>query len=510
LANTAVILPARLFATIVSLLTVPVIVWKLGIGGFGAWEAALAFSSLSSLFFMPLGGTLLWKASMTFGASHDEESRRLIRLGVSATLLFLVVAAPAAWLARHELVQLFNIPQEMREAAGWVLPGLVCFAALGGVNESLAAILAGRQESGVVASVQTAGMCVNYAIVVAGLVGGFGFWSVLAGSAGGVLSAGLLLYVFMSRGSARPSLIPAFPTRTELQQLRGYFGLLAIGSVSSALREQTDKLVLAAVASPEWTAYYSIAFRLASLVLLVSNIFYVPVVAAAGALHSAGDEEGVKRLYAQTIAILVGGAGVVAVVVGAAWDRIVIFWLGKSIPEVGSPLAWLMLGNVAAVLLTGAGTSICRGIGRPIIETRYLIISLVLNATLKGLLVPTAGPIGTVIATGVSWAAASAVFLKMLNHSTDLPRSAGQMAVGALGCATIAIALTRVAAHVAGFGSGRSGALTSGVVLAAIAIATYLGLLALVKLSPLSLIRQALRGLSPAGGGATDTGRSQS
>ncbi len=497
LANTGVILPARVFSAIVSLVTVPVVVWKLGIGGLGVWEASLAFSSLSSLFFMPLGGTLLWKASTAFGGARAEESNRLLRLGVSATLVFLAAAGSAAWLARHALVDLFHVPPELRGAALWVLPGLVCCAALGGVNESLGAILAGRQESGRVASAQTAGLCVNYAIVVGGLVGGLGFWSVLAGTAGGLASTATCLYVFMSRGSAWASLVPAVPSIAELKPLVGYFGLLSIGSVSSALREQTDKLILAVFASPVWTGYYSIAFRLASLVLLVSNAFYIPVVALAGALHAAGDEEGIRRTYSQTVAILVVAVGIVAVVVAGAWDEIVMFWLGRSVPEVAPLLFWLMIGNLSAVLLTGPGTSICRGIGRPGIETRYLVLSLVLNAALTAILVVTLGPTGTVMATGISWAVASAAFVLLLHRSTALPRSASRMAAGALGCAAGATILTRTVAPGFAFGIGRLPALISVGVLAAISAGSYVGLLLLTGPSPFPLIRQALRGLSP-------------
>jgi O-antigen/teichoic acid export membrane protein len=495
LTNTGVILPARVLSAAVSLVTVPVVVWKLGIGGFGIWEASLAFSSLSSLFFMPLGGTLLWKASAAFGGSRAGESDRLLRLGVSATLVFLGVAGPAAWFTRHALVNLFRVPPELRGAAVWVLPGLVCCAALGGVNESLGAVLAGRQESGRVASAQTVGLCVNYAIVVGGLVGGLGFWSVLVGSAGGFLSTAMCLYVFMSRGSVFPSLFPAVPSVAELKPLVGYFGLLSIGSVSSALREQTDKLILIVFASPAWTGYYSIAFRLASLVTLVSNIFYVPVIALAGALHTAGDEDGVRRTYSQTVAILVTAAGIVAVVVAGTWDEIVIFWLGKPIPEVAPLLAWLMIGNVSAVLLTGSGTAVCRGIGRPGIETRYLVLSLLLNAMLTVILVVTFGPTGTVVATGISWAVASAVFVVFLHRFTELPRSASRMAAGALGCAAAAILLTRAVAPAFEFGIGRLAALASGGILATISVTTYFGLLALAGLSPFPLIRQALAGV---------------
>ena len=116
---------------------------------------------------------------------------------------------------------------------------------LAGINESMAALLSGYQKAGIMSLIQMLGTLVQYAVIIIGLCLGFGFISMIAGVLGGSLFMGMGYYWKISRIGGKPSLVPAIPAKADFLAMAGYAGLLSIGFLSSLMREQTDKLVLA-------------------------------------------------------------------------------------------------------------------------------------------------------------------------------------------------------------------------------------------------------------------------
>jgi O-antigen/teichoic acid export membrane protein len=277
--------------------------------------------------------------------------------------------------------------------------------------------------------------------------------------------------------------------------LARYAGLMGVGSVAAALRDQTDKIVLASLASPSWVAYYGIAARLCSLVMEVISFFYVPILTAAGALNAMGQWEGVRRLYTRLMATVSTATGLVVIVVAGLADRLVVLWLGRPIPEVTLLLWLLMTGTASAAILTGPGTAICRGCGRVGVETTYLMLNLVLNLVLTIALVLLIGPIGTAVATGTTWAVSSIVFLVVLHCALDLPVEASRRAAGtALVAAGVAAALYWTSG-VLGLPVDRHDAFVSVAWLGAASAFVYVALLTSLRLVSLTEVYGSFRSL---------------
>ncbi len=71
----------------------------------------------------------------------------------------------------------------------------------------------------------------------------------------------------------------------------------------------------------------------------------------------------------------------------------------------------LLVLGVAINTLTGVGVMIVRGVGKPVYETRYAVICLILNIVLGLILVKPYGFAGIVIATPISTAIGSLYFV---------------------------------------------------------------------------------------------------
>jgi O-antigen/teichoic acid export membrane protein len=391
-----------------------------------------------------VGGTLLWRVSSAFGAGDVLEVRRLPRLGIGVTLSAFVVIFPAVFLGRHFLVQLFHIPAELQQSAWVILPCIVGVAVLGGINESLAAVLRGSQEAGYTSVIQTLAGFLNAGVLLVGLARGAGLWSLLAGYTSAAVTTGIGYYLRASYLYGWFDIRPKLPTHQDVLVMRRYICLLSVGSFSVLLRGETDKLVLAGFASPSWVGVYAIAAKMSSLVMESCNFFYTPTIAATGALNGRGDWQGVKSLYVTMASVFPVAAGLVSVLVLSLYDRLVVLWLGRSVPGIAPILFLVIAGNAVAVILTGSGTSICKGLGKLETETTYVLVSLMLNIVLTIILVWKVGAIGTVIASTVSWALGAVLFIVLLHHNFDLPTKGTYRSIGALLYVAAVVAAARV------------------------------------------------------------------
>jgi O-antigen/teichoic acid export membrane protein len=488
--NSGLLGVSRLLSLGTSLVTVPVVLSRLGLDGYGGWEAMMAIAALVTVFQTTVNGTLVWKMSAAYGTGDVAGIRRLMGMGIAAVLGMVALITPFVWTMRYQLVGLSNIPPLYRAAAVWVIPILVSQTTLGAAGETFAAVLIAHQRAGVTTLIQTAALMANSGFAIIGLLHGWQVWSLLLGNTVGVVAAIAGQYLAVVKICGIASLRPHVPNWAEARPLLGYAGFLAIGQISIALRDQADKLVLASVGSTVWTAWFGLAWRLANLALMVCTFFYVPLVSAVAALAANGDWVGVRRIYANTMILMPYLAGAFVVVVASAYDRLLMIWIGRSVPQVGPILFILLTGNIIAVVLTGVGSSLCKGIGKVSMETIYIIICVVANVVLKLILTPWLGPIGTVLSSAVSWALGSIIFVIMLHRAVELPNTAIR-AAAMIPMMFVAVMITRAATGVLPASTTRLHALVAAAEIGLFSVALFTGLLVATRILPWSTLRRA-------------------
>jgi O-antigen/teichoic acid export membrane protein len=492
--NSGLIVATRIVTAGLSLVMVPVLVSRIGVAGYGTWEALLALASLASVLQLPISGTVVWRVSDAYGQGDTAEIRRAARLGAGACLVQFVLLWPVAWLLREPAVIFLQVAPESQAIASLMFPALAAFILLGGLNETLEAVVSGCQRTGLVNVIGAAAQILNYTVVIIVVILGGGLWSLLAGQGIGFLARllGAWMAVRVSFGSV--SLVPLLPRRSDLALFK-YSGWLTISGLASALRDQTDKIVLSSLASPEWVGYYGMATRLAGLVLEVLRPLYSPMLTAAGALRGMNDWDGVRSLYSRGMFIVSILTGTALVGVAGLVDRLVILWIGEAIPQVRLLLWLLITGTATAAILTGTGTAISRGCGQAALEATYLATSVVLKVIFTIALVLFIGPVGTAVATGLAWALSSILFLFVLHRKMDLPVGASRQAGGAALLAGVTAAIVYLVSSALGLPAGRYEAFISVALLGTASTLLYFALLASFGLMSVRRVYSGLRAL---------------
>lgn len=444
--NGALVFGSRLVMFASAFLSIRVLVQHIGISGYGTWEILTALAATCSVITGPLGGTLQWKLSGAFGKGNEVEANRFIGIGFLAVLCMALAVFIPVYLAREWIANRFHLDSSTSYVFARIAPLMVFIALAGGINEVLATVIDSNQKTGVSAVFRMIGQLIFYAISITMILMGFNLWALLCAQSG-MLILNFCSFFFLAKWyfpGLRLRLI--IPTIEEFIEIKNYYLLLAFGYVSAILRDQTDKLILGLFASTGLVGIYGIASRLASLVTEAATFLFSASISAAGAREARRDRKGLRQLYMDLTLAIPVFAGLIALWVVGVHRAFIFAWVGRAIPEATPLILFVVSTNLIVVSLTAAGASMCRGIGRVGLESRYVAVGLILNVILTVVGVASFGAIATVYASGISWAIGAIYFLFVIHREDLLPIAGTWRALRFLGVWILLLAVASVLA----------------------------------------------------------------
>jgi O-antigen/teichoic acid export membrane protein len=312
-------------------------------------------------------------------------------------------------------------------------------------------------------------------------------WGMIAG-----FSAILVIsYVTASSLCGRVCLWPLWPGRQDLAVLAPFAGLLLLSNLTLVLRDNTDKILLASLGSPTMAGQFAIAQRFSSIIMQMGWTVCLPLTASVGSLYAARNWTAIRQLYSHVSTWLVVATGLAGFLICTLREPLLVLWLGEDQPQAHGYLVMLVFGVTSALAFTGAGVALVKGVGRPGLETAYMVITLALIVITKPLLIAVLGAVGCVISSAASWCLGGICFLFMLHRRLDLPREILTRSIGIflVTIAASAISWALTSRHpMSSSGRPEAAMLLTAAMLPL--VACYLGLLSLFRLipTPLSMI----------------------
>jgi O-antigen/teichoic acid export membrane protein len=219
-----------------------------------------------------------------------------------------------------------------------------------------------------------------------------------------VLFLGTVLSCWMQGTRARALLggTAVAPTKKAHGEIRAYVSSLAVVAVLEALvRDRSEIFFLRMFAAPEEIAFYSLAFGLATRVMVVPEIAVGALLPALAALHGRGDRGEFSRVYRTAMRyVALSGAPIAALV--AALAPGVIAWLygAAYLP------AARLLGVLAVVAVLGALRKVAASALQAVGDRRCSLtatgVAVALNLVLAFVLIPGHATTGALVANAVA------------------------------------------------------------------------------------------------------------
>jgi O-antigen/teichoic acid export membrane protein len=233
------------------------------------------------------------------------------------------------------------------------------------------------------------------------VVAGVAVWqgaslTVLLAAMGLTLVVSCLIQRYRARAVYRQSVAAAPAAMTA--DVRAYLLPLSIVAVLDAIVwDRSEVFFLGLYASSEDIAYYSLAFGLATRIMIIPGIAVGALLPAFSTLHGRGDPEELGRLYTAVLRY-VALVGVPLAALVAALAPSLVVWLYGEAYLPASPLVGVLAAVAVLSALRQVTWAALRGVGDRRCALVATAVAAVVNVGLAAALIPRWGTTGAVIA----------------------------------------------------------------------------------------------------------------
>lgn len=411
--NAAFNIGAKGFSILTSLFSAPFIVYHVGLEAFGFWALISAFSQYAGLLDFGVGPALMrFVAELHSLGDHDALTRKgaaglYIALGYALAIMVITVgfclllprSASGAWPPGWE----------------WAFIGVGVSLACSTLSSTFQAFPGGLARW----DLQNIPLIVFQIVFLCAIVILLSAGTGLAGLGIATAFASITMVAtawFTLRLVWRQSWMPSVPARSDFRSLFGYGLNLQLANLVLVINVQSDKPVLLVFGgSLRFIAFYELASRVAFQLRSLPVMALAPL-AAAAANAAAGRPVTVLRAFYERSLTQIASFGVAPLfaVFGACWP-LVLAWLGANFTTTAE-ITVILGAGYAVNLVTGAGSALAAGCGRPELDRNYALIGLGLNIVLTVLLGLLLGPWGVVIATALGLPISSLWMLRSMDR----------------------------------------------------------------------------------------------
>ncbi len=396
----------------------PLILHKIGVGGYGTWAVFVAINGLTSLADLGLVGTLSkfvaeYHAQKDFGAVA-----RVVNSGLAVFLALAAGIAITLWTLAPLLVHwLFR---GSTTAPGEVITLLRLFVAVVVANIltlMLSSITTGLQRLDITNTISAANLFLSALFSATFLLHGDGLRGLVFGY---ILASGITVITYLvtlRRLLPKVAMNPFRFNKSEAGKMFAFSFRLYVTQAAVVIHNQVEKLFLALMVGVAAAGWYDIASDVALKLRGAIGFLLTPILPAASELNALGDSERIRELYFRTHKYLALLAIPAVCCVIAISGRFVELWIGPEMKMVTVPLCVLLAVSVVN-LATGPGFFIYAGAGnlKPGVDTALL--GIVLNVLLSFGLIYRYGFAGAVVGTSVALSVAAAYFITLFHRQT--------------------------------------------------------------------------------------------
>lgn len=333
--------------------------------------------------------------------------RLFMRRQVVTTALVTALAAP--------LILLFAVPE--LKAPLLVIVAMLFAITIEGIYTHA---LQGAHRYDVTARTSTIKMGLQLAVAGVAVWQGASLTALLA-AMGLTLVVSCLIQRHRARAVYRQSIAAAPAAMTA--DVRAYLLPLSVVAVLDAIVwDRSEVFFLGLYASSEDIAYYSLAFGLATRIMIIPAIAVGALLPAFSTLHGRGDPEEFGRLYTSVLRY-VALVGVPLAALVAALAPSLVVWLYGDAYLPASPLVGVLAAVAVLSALRQVTWAALRGIGDRRCALVATAVAAVVNVALAAALIPRWGTTGAVVANvaGQMTAAVWAFAGMALTHRVGFP-----------------------------------------------------------------------------------------
>ncbi len=320
------------------LITIPIVIAHLGLGGYGIWAIIMTTAAYMRFGSVGIKSAFQKYVAEATGNGDYETANKLLSTGCAAMLVLSVaVLIPVAYFSTA-LARAAGVPPEFINAAAKSTSVLALIMVMSNVGAVYEAIVMGGHRIDLARNFATA-FTVAEAIAIVILLhfghGLFAMASVMAAS-----EVGFVACCFVSAKRVVPQIHVArrYVTKTVIPELIRFAASYQLVNVLEVLYVSILPVAVLKVFGAEQAGVYALATRLVMSAVMLSDAFLVPILSGGAMVFASGSPEAMQRLIAKSFKITLGLCLFPLAFIAAFGPKMVFAWTGRR------RLAWRTCG----------------------------------------------------------------------------------------------------------------------------------------------------------------------
>ena len=320
---------ARFAQVSTRLITIPIVIAHLGLGGYGIWAIIMTTAAYMRFGSVGIKSAFQKYVAEATGNGDFETANKLLSTGC-ATMLVLSVAVliPVAWFSTA-LARAAGVPPEFLHAAAKSTSVLALIMVMSNVGAVYEAIVMGGHRIDLTRNFATFFTVAEAVAIVALLHFGHGLFAMAMVMALSEVGFVTCCYVASKRILPQVRVSRELVTRSVAGELFRFAGSYQLVNVLEVLYVSILPIAILRMFGPNSSGVYALASRLVMSAAMLSEAFLVPILSGGAMVHASGSAEEMARLITKSFKISLGLSLFPLSFIAAFGPTLVYVWTGQ-------------------------------------------------------------------------------------------------------------------------------------------------------------------------------------
>ena len=368
---------ARIAQVSTRLVTVPIVIAHLSLGGYGIWSIIMTTAAYMRFGSIGIKSAFQKYVAEATGNRDFETANKLLSTGCAIMLVLSLAGLLPIAIFSRELASLAGVPPEFLVSAAHSFTMLAIIMVVSNVGAVYDAIVMGGHRIDLTRNFSTFFTVAEAVAILILLHFGYGLFamaSVMAASEVGFIAS---CYVASKKIVPQIQLRVEYVTKSVLRELLRFGGSYQLANVMQVLYMSIVPVTLLRMFGADAAGVYALTNRLVSSALMLPDAFILPILSGAAMVFAAGSPVEMRTLINKSFKVTLA-LGLFPLVFTAMFGAVIVYaWTGESSPSLRVAF-WLVCAAGLFQSFSTLGLVLYRASGRVLFDNIRLVSQIVI------------------------------------------------------------------------------------------------------------------------------------
>jgi O-antigen/teichoic acid export membrane protein len=325
------------------LVTVPIVIHYLGLGGYGIWSIIMTAGAYMRFGSIGIKSAFQKYVAEATGNGDYATANKLLSTGCAAMLVLSVVGLIPIAFFSHRLAQSAGVPQEFLHSTAGAITMLALIMVLSNVGAVFEAIVMGGHRIDIARKFTTFFTVAEAVAIVIVLHLGFGLFAMAAVMAGSEIGFISVCFIASRRVVPQIRVRIQYVAKSVLPELVRFAGSYQLVNILEVLYGAILPVAVLKTFGAESSGVYAIATRLVSSALMIQDAMLLPILSGGTMVYASGSSDRMATLLTKAFKFTLALALLPLAFIGAYGTSIVFAWTGETIASLRVALWFICL-----------------------------------------------------------------------------------------------------------------------------------------------------------------------